>query len=91
MSDPFINACFEERNNLFVNVYNPKIKQLTYFSLDLFKQELLWNPVQIPLSHKKVNFPIRNFYDSTRHLYYIVCRHGQSIIVNPQYPKIAKQ
>ena len=30
-------------------------------------------------------------YDSARHLYYIFFRHGQSMIVNPMYPKIAKQ
>lgn len=34
---------------------------------------------------------MRTFYDSSHQLLYIFFRHGQSLIVNPQNPKVAKQ
>ena len=91
MSDPFINCVFEAKNNIFINLYDPRTKILTYFSYNAFQGKLKWNPVQLHLQHKGVNYPIKNVYDSTRNLYFIFFRHGQSIIINPAVPKMAKQ
>ena len=89
--DPFINCVFEQKNNLFITLFDPRSKILTYFSYNVFQGKLKWNPVQLHLAHKGVNYPIKTVYDSTRHLFFIFFRHGQSIIINPLYPEIAKQ
>lgn len=91
LPDPMINCVFEASNNLFIVVYNARTKRLTYFSYNLAHRELVWNPVQISLNHEVINFPLRTFYDTSHQLFYIFFRHGQSLIVNPSNPKLAKQ
>lgn len=45
LPDPLINCVFEQSNNLFIVVYNTRSKRLTYFSYNLARRELVWNPV----------------------------------------------
>jgi hypothetical protein len=86
-SDPYIVCCFISDTLLFVALYHNYSGKHYHFIWDVEAKAMKGPSVEVEMNSNKKNFPYKSFYNEDLKEVYLFYRQGQSMIINPEYPK----